>query len=510
MKIYSKGISQERIDYIVERRLKAYVDLLGKYAIVTVADDARTAEELVSYLEIENPECNYLEFLFSPTKIVASLQYILVPDEERQEYDALIKDFKQSFYDYIIKYFEEGNMLTKAEVIRIIWGTFSGKGNIPYENVDEKEKTELLRLVDSRDDEIWAENEFLKLVIKYAIHLTLWEKKYGYNSAIRHLESRLSAREPEQFRFPIIDIKTVKKRYQSWFAENIELKYKKEKQDVSIEFKKDKIYERTIQMVAEMYQEMKLQLNRGADRFQNFFITTQKADMKRESKDLELMTLFELLLFVNFLDYATINQSKTVEFLIDESNHVGDISAEVDNILSAAIEVVLMLNLFINDCTDEEIQTHPFAKLATNLHVYVVTAIEAILAEGDDLFNEEAVLERIQYDTFLENKITNIAIRKMEELKKRDAGTMIGSYYMYATSKEDVLHGTEYNDVRTRARDKEKHYWDIRKKCLIRAKYEGVSRIELQPLKVVLHYMATQNKALRDKVRGILQPYIER
>ena len=72
-------------------------------------------------------------------------------------------------------------MLTKSEVIRIIWGTFSGKGNSSYENVDEKEKTELLRLVDSRDDEIWAENEFLKLVIKYAIHLTLWEKKYGRN-----------------------------------------------------------------------------------------------------------------------------------------------------------------------------------------------------------------------------------------------------------------------------------------------------------------------------------------
>ena len=509
MKIYSKGISEERIDYIVERRLKAYVDLFGKYAIVTVADDERTAAELGEYLEIEKTDCNYFEFLFSPTKIVASLQYILVPDEERQGYDLLIKDFKQSFYDYIIKYFEDGNIPTKAEVIRIIWGTFSGRGNIPYKDVDEKEKAELLKVVNVREDEIWAENEFLKLIIKYAIHLTSWERKYGYNAAIRHLESRLSAREPEQFRFPIIDVKTVTKRYQSWFAENIELKYKKEKQDVSVEFKKDKIYERTMQMVSEMYKEMRLQLNRGADRFQNFFLTTQKADMKRKSKDLELMTLLELLLFVNFLDYATINKSQKVEFLIDESNHVGDISAEVDNILSAAIEVVLMLNLFINDCNDEEIQTHPFARLATNLHVYVIPAIEAILAEGDDLFKEEAVLERIQHDTFLQNKITNIARRKMEELKKRDAGTIIGSYYMYATSKADVLQGTKYKDVRTRARDKEKQYWDLRKKCLIRSKYEGVSKIELQSLHIILHYMAIQNKSLRDKVREALLPYIE-
>lgn len=510
MKIYSKGISEERIDYIVERRLKAYVDLQGNYAIVAVADDERTADELNRYLEVENPSNGFLEFLFSPTKKIASLQYILVPDEERQGYDLLIKDFKQSFYDYIIKYFEDGNMLTKAEVIRIIWGTFSGRGNIPYDDIDEKEKAELLRLVKVKEDELWAENEFLKLIIKYSIHLTSWEKKYGCYAAMRHLESRLSKREPEKHRVPIIDIKTLRKKYTCWFAEEHKKVRKKEKHDISVEFRKEILHERTVQMVAEIYKDIKIQPDRAADRFQTFFLTTQKADSKRECKELEAVTLFELLLFVNFLDYESINKEKTVEFLIDESSHIGDISAEVGKMLSAAIEIVLMLSLFINDCNDDEIPKHAFTKYATDLQVYVLPAIEVTLAEGNDLLDVASIVERIEHDTFLHSKITNTAIKKIEMLKKRDAGLIIGSYYMYATSKESVLLGTKYNDIRDRARDKEKHYWDMRKKCLIRMKYEGVSKIKIPSLRIMVNYLSVQNKVLRDKVRDALLPYIER
>jgi len=510
MKIYSKGISEERIDYIVERRLKAYVDLFGKYAIVTVADDERTAVELEAYLEIEKTGCNYFEFLFSPTKIVASLQYILVPDEERQGYDLLIKDFKKSFYGYIIKYFEDGNILTKAEVIREIWGTFSGRGNIPYSNVDEKEKARLLKIINVKEDEIWVENEFLKLIIKYAIHMTSWEKKYGCYAAMRHLESRLSKREPEKHRVPLIDIKTLRKKYACWFTEESKEVNKKEKHDISVEFRKEILHERTVQMVAEIYKDIRMQPDRAADRFQTFFLTTQKADSKRASKELEALTLFELLLFVNFLDYESINKEKTVEFLIDESSHIGDISDEVGKILSAAIEIVLMLNLFINDCNDDEIPKHPFTKYATDLQVYALSAIEATLAEGNDLLDVATSVERIEHDTFLHSKIANTAIKKIEMLKKRDAGLIIGSYYMYATSKESVLLGTKYKEIRDRARDKEKHYWDLRKKCLIRLKYEGVSKIKIPSLRIMINYLSVQNKVLRDKVRDELIPYIER
>lgn len=138
MKIYSKGFSDKNIDYIVERKLKAIITT--EYAIVTIATDERSHEELRAYLEVTEASAEYIGIFFSPEMLVPDLQYILQSEQEQMDTNALIQEFKVSFFTLITSLAEQSGNLTRADVIRLIWQKFCGVTSTPYNNIDEAEK----------------------------------------------------------------------------------------------------------------------------------------------------------------------------------------------------------------------------------------------------------------------------------------------------------------------------------------------------------------------------------
>ena len=124
MKIYSKGISNDRIDYIVERVLRAYVSVSGTYAIIVLIDDPRTPNELYDYFKITDECKDYISLSISPTTIVSGLEYIVANKGKRLKYYEYIMDFRKSFYEYVMESYEAEKDLTRAEAVRIIWKEF--------------------------------------------------------------------------------------------------------------------------------------------------------------------------------------------------------------------------------------------------------------------------------------------------------------------------------------------------------------------------------------------------
>lgn len=514
MRIYSKGISEERIDFIAERKLKGYISPRGKYAIVTVEDDKRETEQLCEYLEIENPMDDFYKIVFSPAKIVSGLKYLLVPDAEREDYYALIDEFRKSFYKYVFDYYMAGKLITRAEAVRIVWGAFNRGKDEPLEGVDKNELDNLLKSVSVSEDEAWICDKFFELIIKYAVHILMWEKRYVYNKAYDYLLKREGEeRKEEQIDDYDLDLRTVQREFVFLFEGEGNQKYKKDNDFIRKCFSKEEIKSATHQIQKDIYSILNIELTESIEAFCDFFEQSQKAESGRKRKVGGPVSMYGFLLFVNYFYYKRHKDDKKeqMEFLIDVSNHIGDITDMVVDVVSAATEIVLMLMLAINDCPDENIKDDIFAKKATVIQIDILTLVENMLPKTEDRFDVNSTVEEIKKalcDDVRIGHLRGLAGERINKLKDKDKANIIGSVYMYASSYENGIKGLVCTDVQMRAREKARSYWMKRKKCFNKKDKEMFKRVDISTVTKMFQYLKEQNMVYRNNIRGVLETFI--
>lgn len=505
MKIYCVNSSRNTIDFIVERVLQAYIAESGEYAVVTVDDDGRSIDEIGKSIIIDNMEENHFSFFFSPTKLVCGMGYILATAEERENYNVLINVFKQSFYDSVIKYYEDGNKITRAEAVRLIWNDFSGKASVSYANVDEEEVVLLQKSVDDNDVENRITEKFVELIIKYAIHITMWEQRYSGHEANKMIEKRTEKQQERGVEPFTPNKKTLNTRFSFLFTGEPEMKRVKDPKYIIQEFSVGGMIESSKLVQNNIYKELRIQKDKKIDKHSRFFVTAKK---ERQERNTVYTSLLGQLLFVNYMDYWFLNDRKKMEFFL-EDDFVGDISAEIEQVLDAAIEIVLMLNMFINEVDLEQIATHPFAKKTMELHVNVLPVVKYLMSLEDRGGDIKARLSEIDAEPKEREKIENRAKERIVKLKDENFGaTIMGGYYMFASSDPKVVEGTKYADARARAKRKEKDYWEKRYQCLKRWSFPEKYQMNFELVVFLMKYLQNQNQAIHNRIREILDVYV--
>lgn len=518
MKIYSKGISKERIDFIAERRLKGYISLKEKYALVTTEDDARNTDELCMFLNVEKPTNDFFEFLFSPTKVVSGLKYLLVSDEEREEYKALLDEFRQSFYDNVFEYYRAGNAVTRAEAVRIVWGAFNKGNNEPVDGVDKDELDNLLSTVSVSEDEAWICGKFFELIIKYAVHILMWEKRYVYNKAYSYLfEKETEEKKEEQKDSYNLDLRTVQREFDFLFEGKGSQEYKKDSELIRGHFSKEKTKSTTYLMQKEIYSILKIELTESIEEFCDFFEQSQKANSQRKCKEdgsvSSPVSMYGFLLFVNYFYYKRHKniKQKRFEYFIEESNHIGDISDMVIDVVSAATEIVLMLMLSINDCLNEDIANDIFAKKATVVQIDILTLVENMFPKKEDALNVSFIMEEIKRalnDEVMKVYLIGQAGKRINKLKDKDKANIMGSVYMYASSHEEGIKEATGMDPQMRARNKARNYWIKRKKCFNIKDKDIFNQLDMGTVEKLFRYLAEQNMIYRKYIRDALNEFV--
>lgn len=506
MKIYSISTSKEPIDIIVERVLLAYVAKSGEYAIVTIDDDKRDVEEIGKKLEIKNMEENHFMFYFSPTKIVCGLEYILGTDEERENNNELIKEFKQSFYDSVIGYYENGNKITRAEAVRIIWGDFNSNESIPYDGVNEEEVVLLQRAAEESVVERRITNKFVDLIIKYAIHITMWEQRYSAHEANKMIEAREEKQQERGIEPYIPDRKTVLARFSFLFSGEPKMKHVKDPEYIITELSESGMKVSAKQVQDNIYTELKLHKDAGNEKHNRFFVVAKKEGIKRNTV---YTSLLGQLLFVNYIDYKILSSQKKMEFFL-EDDFVGDISEEIEKMLNASIEIVLMMNMLINEVDFKDMEKHPFVKKTMELHVDVLPVVKYLMAMGVNGGDIKERLVEIDDQPKIKEKIKKKRKERIDKLKDENYGaTIMGGYYMFASSDEEVIVGTQYKDVRARAKRREKDYWEERYQCLKKWEYPERYQVKTDLVCLLMRYLKTQNQAIHNRIKEILGVYVE-
>lgn len=506
MKIYSIGTSKEPIDIIVERVLLAYVAKSGKYAVVTVDDDKRDVEEIGEKLEIKNMEEKHFLFYFSPTKIVCGLEYILGTDEERENSNELIKEFKQSFYDSVIGYYENGNKITRAEAVRIIWGDFNSNVSIPYDGVNEEEVILLQRTVEESEVDRRITNKFVDLIIKYAIHITMWEKRYSAHEANKMIEDREEKQQIRGIEPHIPDRKTMLARFSFLFSGEPKMKHVKDPEHIIMELSECGMKVSAKQVQDNIYTELKLCKDTGSEKQNRFFVAAKKEGTKRNTV---YTSLLGQLLFVNYIDYKILSPQKKMEFFL-EDDFVGDISEEIEKVLNASIEIVLMMNMLINEVDFKNMEKHPFVKKTMEFHVDVLPVVKYLMALEVNGGDVKERLAEIDAQPKIKEKIKKKVEERIAKLKDENYGaTIMGGYYMFASSDKEVVVGTRYNDVRARAKRREKDYWEERYQCLKTWQYPERYQVKTDLVCFLMRYLKIQNQAIHNRIKEILSVYVE-
>lgn len=105
-------------------------------------------------------------------------------------------------------------------------------------------------------------------------------------------------------------------------------------------------------------------------------------------------------------------------------------------------------------------------------------------------------------------KIENRAKERIAKLKDENFGaTIMGGYYMFASSDSKVVEGTKYADVRARAKRKEKDYWEKRYQCLKKWSFPEKYQMNFGLIVFLMKYLQTQNQAIHNRIREILDVY---
>lgn len=523
MKIYSKGFSDKNIDYIVERKLKAIITT--EYAIVTIATDERSHEELRAYLEVTEASAEYISIFFSPEMLVPDLQYILQSEQKQLDTNALIQEFKDSFFALITNFAEQSGNLTRAEVIRLIWQKFCDVTSTPYDNIDEAEKEHLLAQVETAEDDKWINDKFVELILKYAIYLTCWEKAYGSLAVRRYSANHLGKRVSQ-------DDKTVgsmahENTVINWFRHLFAGEENGSVRNIPIRiteiFKRNLLENMAVMLEEKVYHKCKIQMDRNADIYRKFFYRSHDAN----SRELVKTTLYELILFTNCFAYSwylQYDKEKVVEFILDETEHIGDIGNVIDTNTTAAVEIVLMNTVKVNQNLAEDkswvdMKVDKIAnaiEIANQLQLYVIPAA-LVLLEANKYKDEipvDKLLESLQKDDDIKNAVNDKAGERKASLKKKDGGNTLGNFHIFASENKAVLdtinEGTESkeNALVNRSKSNERNYWTQRKRELSVSEATGATSGIEDLVKKYLEYLHWQNKIIRDCVRNVIEPLI--
>lgn len=506
MRIYSKGISNQGIDFIVERVLKAYISRNGNCALVTLTDDNRNISELLKDFSIQESEKEFVDIVFSPTKIVVGLECIIADNKDRDIYCKLVDEFKIAFFTFIMDYYSKADV-TRAEAVRIIWKALNSTEDIKgYDNIP----TDVQLLILSYDE--GAGNKKLSdalfsLIIKYSIYLTLWENRFSsqcaYNKIINRMcdiDAYVIEREP--------DIKTIEKNFKNMFSNEDKAKYKKETEEVRNIFSNRAMIQRAKYMQERIYNSLSLPQDNIPDSYYKFFYITKKGILENGKSTTIYTSLEGILLYMNYFVYSYTNKRMKMDFLLNESKHVGDISQEIEGILETAIEIVFQMEMLINNVPLEKMKDDIFAKDTMELHLCVLPIIQVILSSGEEIFDVQSILEKVKTEYAV--SIKEIAVAKLKRMKEENYGAQIlGSYYMFATSNQDGITGTDFKDVRSRAKRYEKQYWQERKKCLKKWDVKKQSILVSVYTEPMLEYIRLQNCIVRDKIREELSKFIK-
>lgn len=516
MKIYSKGITEENIDYIVERKLKAIIS--SKYAIVTIAEDGRTLDDLRVYLNVsEEIEEDCVHIYFSPEMIVPDMQYVLIAESKREYYNELIKEFEQSFFDFIIKMAEKSENLTRAEVIRLVWQKFSSEKTIPYDNVDVMELKQLLAQVESVKDDEWINDKFVELIFKYAIYLTCWEKGYGWLASGRYKAAHLGERQKKQDKWAdsMAHENTVNNWFKCLFSGEINSSTENIPKDIKDVFQRGVSIEVTRNIEKRIYEQCKLQMDESIEVYRKYFYKSHDA----KERNLVKVTLYELILFTNCFGYGWWMQCKKEDifkFLLDDSEHIGDISDVIESNTMAAVEIVLMNTAKINQnlVQDKSWADMSVVASANKLQLYVIPAALVLLKYNeykDDIPVDEMMM-RLDEDEEIKESVKKKFEKKVKDLKGKDKGTILGNFHIFASENIAIIdalkkeESSRANGLVKRSKNQERNYWGQRIKSLKKVEIVENDIVAKNLLKKFLEYLRCQNNTLRDFIREAIAP----
>lgn len=543
MKIYCKGISEENIDFIVERRLKAFITT--DHAIVTVTDDSRNILELRQYLEVRESLTEYILIWFSPEMIIPDMKYILINQDGVNQQELLISEFEDSFFDMVIKLAEASENLTRAEATRLIWIKFMNGDTDAYNPIDENELQAYMSRVDKSADEAWSNIKFVEIVIKYSTYLISWEKRYGYESTKKYLNYKLGVRRVKAHESKSMQKQNVienefidgitfpNETARSWFAHLIvgdnadisaSIRNAKIPAEIVSAFQKNKIIESIGKIEREVYHGCNIFIDESADTYRKFFFDTHYSSEKIKA------CFFELLLWVNSFYYCYMNTTKknTFLFCMDDSNHIGDISDVINNITVSATEIVLMQTAKINQdlLKDKKWTDMRLVDFADEIQVVILPAVISLLKSEGYSERDENIDTKVLFETFYKSSDIRGQARKISEervsyLKDKDSGMVMGSFVFFGSENDcinDFLNEEQKQykgkksknnyyvyPIRNRAKRSEKNYWIQRRKSFVK-KYEIINmsifdNIDVNIAGIFLEYIHLQNRALRSAVR---------
>lgn len=528
MKIYSKGFSDKNIDYIVERKLRAIIT--KEYAIVTIADDKRLHDELRTYFEVSEDKTEESSIFFSPEMLVPDLQYILLDEQEQIDTSIRIQEFKESFFALVRKLAEQSGDLTRAEVIRLIWQKFSSGPSTPYSNVDEEKKERLLSRVVTADDEKWIIEKFVELILKYAIYLTCWEKAYGSLAVRRYNENHLGTRVSldDKEAGMMAHENTINNWFRYLFEGDENPSVGNIPESVKEVFEKNKLESVARCIEENVYKQCKIQIDRNADIYRNFFYSSHGAKVNGTNNNKERVkaTLYELILFTNCFAFSwnmSYARDKVVEFILDETEHIGDIGKIIDKNTTAAVEIVLMNTVKVNQNLGEDknwvdLKVDKIScavESANKLQLYVIPAALVLLDanENKDNIPVENLLERLHKEDDLKTAVESKAEERKVSLKKKDGGNALGKLHVFASENEavtDIMNVSEEAKksekkalIVNRTKSIERNYWTQRKRTLSTYKVTGVNGSD-DLVRKYLEYLHWQNKVVRDYVREVI------
>lgn len=527
MKIYCKGISEENIDFIVERRLKAFITT--DHAIVTVTDDIRDVLELRSYMAVVEDSTSYTKIMFSPEMIIPDMKYILMDDGEREQHNSIIAEFEHSFFERITDIAEKSGNLTRAEAVRLIWKKFANTETVSYLGIDENELNNIMLRVDKSIEETWVKDEFVKLIIKYSSYIICWEKCYGHNAIYRYTEGHLANRISEDDKGELdttLPATTVRK----WFIELVSGKRNKKiiPQEYYEVFSIDSVRKATINIEKTLYRHCNINYDEIADVYRKFFVTGN-----RENGDIKA-TLYEMLLFVNAFCYRKelTKKQDVFKFCMDTSVHVGDITDIINNNLTSSVEIVLMNYSKINQNLqeDEKWADMGLVAIADNIQKYSIPIIITLMKckgyqENEILLDINGMILSIQNNLNLKERIKMLCEKHTDELLKKDSGYILGTVYSFASSsdeikkaigKEEIIETKDgiskryKNPVKDRAKRFERNYWTQRKQSLKKAKWiEAEAFHDIEVTALLMRYSHLQNYFIRENIRNAISPLIE-
>ena len=407
----------------------------------------------------------------------------------------------------------------------MLWQKFSSTQSVPFNNVDEDDKKGMLSQVEKEVDKKWICDKFVELILKYAIYITCWEKAYG-NLAVRrynakHLGKRVS--KDEKNAGSMAHEQTVSNWFRHLFGGEETSSDKNIPKSVKVMYEELESEKVAKCIEEDVYTQCKMQIDKNADVYRKFFFRSHDAD----NRDLVKATLFELILFSNTFAYGWYLQyekEKVLEFLLNETEHIGDIADVIDTNTTASIEIVLMNTVKVNQNIEDDkswVNMHSESienavRIANKLQLYVIPATMVLLKMNeykDELPIEDMIVSLNENNDVIE-KISKRAEERKDSLKKKDGGNTLGNFHMFASENTEILDAikmdneTKGNILVNRSKSKERNYWTQRKRELFT---ENVEEGDLETDDLVrkyLAYISYQNKVIRDYVREFINSLI--